>query len=155
MIELCECSQRRFGITFLRLRIWQQDRHGDDAFRAKSRIDREQPLKTSAEQTGADQQHQGQRDLRDDKQIARSCLRTRTAATGVLQIVLQLAARGVNDRHEAERNRDHQGDGKAEQEHARADADLADTREIAVIKTDDQLHAPRGQQRAETTPPQG
>ena len=108
MIELCECSERRLGIAFLRLRIWQQDRHRNNAFRAKTGIDREQALKTAAEQAGADEQHQGERDLGDDKHVAGPRLRAGTAAACVLQIILELATRRVNDRHEAERNCDYQ-----------------------------------------------
>ena len=57
----------------------------------------------------------------------------------------------MNDRHEAKCDCDYQRDGKAKDEHGWVDADLADAREIAVIKADDQLHAPRREQRANQT----
>ena len=69
MIELREGTHRR---RLFRLR--QQNGHGDDAFRAKTGINREEALKTSSKQTGADEQHQRERDLRDDEQIARARL---------------------------------------------------------------------------------
>ena len=52
------------------LRLRQQNRHRDNAFRAESGIDRHEPLKAAAKQAGADKQHQRQRHLGDDKNIA-------------------------------------------------------------------------------------
>ena len=54
----------------------------------------------------------------------------------------------MNDGDETEHDRDQQRNRQGEEEDIRAYANLADARKIAVIKPDNQPHAPRGEQSA-------
>src|SRR5207247_6346830 len=88
--------------------------------------------------------------LRDDEEIARPWLPRPggSAASRILQIVLETLARSMNDGDETEHDRDQQRNREGEEQDIRAYANLADARQIAVIKPDDQPHAPRGEQSA-------
>ncbi len=94
-------------------------------------------------QAGRDEQHGGQRDLRDDQRVARTVTLAAFArsARAVLQRRGHVRPRVLQDRDRAEQQARDQRDTEREEQHDRIERDLVQARQLRRLQVDQQLNA--------------
>ena len=99
-------------------RRWQRQGHRHRIFAGEAGIGLPQLEKAATEQAGADQQHQCQRDLRDNQQAAQSLAETcgSLSAPAFFQARLPLHPDKARDRSESQQHGNHHGQPQRKQQ---------------------------------------
>ena len=144
LVECRDALRRRV------LRRRQVEAEGEHAGRGEARILAVQRDDAAHQQTGADQQHEGDRQLSDGQRGADPAAANpvRSGAAAFLQVRAGVAARGVECRNDAEEQAGEQGCAKGIRDHLPVDGNVREPREARRRQGLKQLRAPRRDQQA-------
>ena len=127
------------------------DAGGQDAFAREARIDAAERPEAPQHQPGADEQDDGERDLRNDEDLPEPPRpRSRAAlARALLERLLDVGARAGEGRGQAADRGRQDRDQCREAEDGRAQAHAPEGREVRRREGDEELHAPAREEQAE------
>jgi len=115
--------------------------HREQPRRVEARRDREQPLEAPEQQSGADEQHERKRHLRDDERAADAPVSAGRVSRAMLQVLMRIAARRLQRRHQPASQTDQRRDAPSESEHGAIDADCAGARQARWAERHERAHA--------------
>ena len=123
-----------------------------DPFRAETGIDILQAAKTIDQQDGADEQHEGERDLGDEQPGAQTAgLPARCAARRIFQRVDRIAPRSVQRRNEPEHQASQERKTHGEAEHGQVERDFEHARDKVFRDFLEQIEPPDREEHAENS----
>ena len=120
------------------------DLHGEEVRGVEAWVDGEQMAHAAEQQTGADEEDEGKRDL-DDDQDASGCVTVADRAAGVLfETGAEAGTGGMKRRDEAHDDAEDGGDGEREEEDAAMEADGVDPRKSGRAERDEGFDSASG-----------
>ncbi len=151
VIERRDCDAA--GVACLR----QRKPDGQHVLRVEAGTDRLQSEKALDEQAGADQQHQRDRDFRDDQQAPRATLPRPAdrSAPVLLELFAGVHARGLPGRGQTEDQPGHERKREGEPQHSEIHADFAGARQGRRAEREKQGNAMDGEQQPRRAAEQG
>jgi hypothetical protein len=143
-------KEERLLFSFRILRFRQHEAHRQDAIRIEARIDVAQTLKTFNQKPRADEQHERERNFRDDEQAAHTIAPPafRRAAPALFERLVQVEPRSLQRGREAEDDACQKRDRQREAEHASVQRNLLRARHARRNQLQQHIHAPHRQQQA-------
>ncbi len=127
-----------------------RNRQRQDAARIEPGVDRLQGDERPDHEPGAGEQHEGERELRSDQDVAQAAAPSslHRAPLSFPQGFRQVAPGGLEGRRETERDPGQKRDREREGEHAAVESDGLDARELLGAERDEEVRSPQGEKRS-------